>query len=63
MINSLKEVVMKMKTFSWISFLISVCLLMPTLSHAGGVDFKPGRAPSLGPEDARVVIYEIGDFS
>ncbi len=54
---------MKINTFGWIIFIITILLFIPALGTAGNVDFKPGRAPSLGPADAPVIIYEIGDFS
>ena len=44
--------------------LLSVAVLMLTsvAAYAQKVEFEPVRAPSKGPDNAPVTVYEIADF-
>ncbi|UCF29821.1 MAG: hypothetical protein JSV26_06905 [bacterium] len=49
-----------------LSFLVLFCcavlLSSPLPAAAEKVDFQPVRTPSMGPENAKVTVYEIADF-
>jgi len=42
--------------------LLAILLWFPSVVAAEHVEFKPFRAPSIGPEDAPVTVIEIADF-
>ena len=47
----------------FLSVLLVLSLLLGTaVLAAETVSFEPVRAPSIGPDDARVTIIEIADF-
>jgi hypothetical protein len=59
-----KEKLMNIKRCFWVHFLLVAIFLLYVgdLAASEKVNFEPVRAPAMGPEDARVVIYEIADF-
>ncbi len=44
-----------------VTVMIFTTVAVPAAS-AQKVEFEPVRAPSKGPDDAPVTVYEIGDF-
>ena len=41
---------------------LTLFLILPALAAAEKVKFEPVRAPSKGPDGAKVTVYEIADF-